>query len=130
VPSVGIALMLPLLIHMPFAHGIAGLEGDDGWVRLSYVISGPTHLALAFMVARRGARLVDGRLVQSAGSVYLIACVISCVPFVVFVLPPLITMLTGVPFLGLLRYQEQLVERERAELEGEVAMPRAIAHAV
>jgi hypothetical protein len=82
------------------------------------------------MVARRGARLVDGKIVQSTGSVYLIAVCVSCVPFVVFVLPPFITILTGLPFLALLPYQEQLVQRERAELEGEAAMPRAIAHAV
>ena len=131
VPSVGIALMLPLTLHLPIAlaKGV-GTEGFDEWVKLSIWISGATHVVLAILVAVRGSQLVTGKLPPlSISTIYLITVLVSCVPFVLFVLPPIIVMVTGLAFIPLLRYQATLVARERAELGVEAATPQAIAYA-
>jgi len=130
VPSIGIALMLPLLIHMPFAIAMSGVAGFDSWVTFSCFFAGPAHLALAFVVAHRGARLVDGKRALTSGRVFLIVTLVACVPFVVFVVPPLIVVATGIPFIPLLRYQERLVAREHEVLGAELTTPRAIVYAM
>src|SRR5689334_7689657 len=74
VPSVGVVLMLPLLLHMPWAVFMANsLDGFDTWVKLSLVIVGPTHLVAAALVGLRAFQLTTGRKPMNLGLIYGVA---------------------------------------------------------
>ena len=132
VPGIGIAFTLPLLIHLPFAVMLGGAgDGFDDWVRLSLVIAGPAHAALALLVAIRAKQLAAGAKALSPPKVYAITIAVSCIPWVMyFAIPPAIVAVTGVPFLFLLHHMQKIIDRERAELHAEVTTPRAIAYAI
>jgi hypothetical protein len=125
VPSIGIALMLPLLLHLPVVAAAAGTRSFDAWVDLSIIFVGPAHLAFALMAALRGARLTDGKPAQSVNSLYVWVLIVSCIPFVLFLIPPLLVGLTGAFILPVLFYQSRLVEQERHSMTNH--LPRAIA---
>ncbi len=131
VPGIGIAFTLPLLMHLPFAMLLgAGTKGFDDWVAISAIIVGPTHVALAALIALRGWQLATDRKTISRARVYWLAVLVSCVPGLAYLaIPPAIVMLTGLPFITLLGYMDTLVARERAELGAEATAPRAIIHA-
>lgn len=116
VPMVGLALVLPLTLHM-FVLGAWWSAYDfDQWVQISMLVTGLPHLVLVIAVIARGRALVADRPAIRPGTIYLITIAASCVPFIVFVVPPVLVALTGLPFLVLLRWMEGTVQRERAEL--------------
>jgi hypothetical protein len=126
VPIAGIALLLPITLHLPFAFAF-GISGFQDWVYASIWITGATHVALAVMCALRAHRLAQGRPAMSPLRIYTIAVFISCVPFVVIVLPPIVVALTGLPFLLLLQAMETVANRERTEVAAIPQLPCAIA---
>ena len=118
VPIVGIALIGPITVHMPFAL-IGGSRAFDEWVVLSTWFTIPAHLAFAYASARRAAQLACGQRAWTPRTVYLITVIVSCVPFVLaLALPPILVALTGLPFLPILRAMEPLAARERNQLAG------------
>jgi hypothetical protein len=124
-PSIGIALMLPLTLHLPVVLALGGVADYAAWVKLSIVLTGLTHVVVATMVGIRGAQLAAGRQPFSITAIYLTAIGVSCVPFALLLfIPPLIVAVTGLAYLPLLVYQRDLVERERAELP-DVFLPHA-----
>jgi hypothetical protein len=125
VPSVAIALLAPLTLHLPFVGG--GRDFDE-WASLSLPITGVTHVLLAVLVAMRAYQLVAGGKAIRPGSIYLVCVAVSCLPFaVLYLLPPALVALTGLPFLPAMAYMQRLVERERAREELEGVLPRATA---
>jgi hypothetical protein len=125
-PSIGIVLMLPLLIHLPFALALGGTAGFDDWVSLALWISGPTAIVTAILAALRAHALANDERPMSVWAIYAIGVGVSCVPFALFVLPPILTALTGLPIVALLHHQADLVERERLQV-ATAELPRAIA---
>lgn len=124
-PGVGLALVLPLTIHLPVVLLLGG--NFDLWCGLSAPITGIAHVALALLVASRACALADGRPTRSPVSIYTIVLAISCVPFVVlWAIPPILVSLTGLPFLPILRAMETIAARDRTE---PVELPAAYARA-
>jgi len=127
-PTAGIALLLPITLHVPVVLAISDSRGFDLWVEASLWITGIAHLAFAGMSVQRARRLVAGQPAVAPRTIYVVTVVTSCVPFVVlWAIPPLLVAITAAPFVPLLRYQQRIVERERAELAAVAqALPRAI----
>lgn len=115
-PSIGIALMLPLTIHLPFFLATGTASDFEGWVKLSAIITGPTHIALATLVAVRAGHLVVGKIPMSVMAIYGICVGVSCIPFAIFVIPPFVVALTGLACIPLMMYQARIAEEERAEM--------------
>jgi hypothetical protein len=128
VPSIGVALMLPLLVHMPFVFA-QPYPDYDGWVQLSVYIVGMAHVAFALTSAIRASQLVDDVRALSPWAILGIVFGVSCVPFaLLYMIPPVLVALTSIPILPLFFYQAHLVRRERAAVT--THLPRAIAYAV
>jgi hypothetical protein len=128
IPTLGVALVLPITLHMPFALLIGGLDGFDFWVEVSVWITGLAHLVFAWMCAVRAYQLAAGRPAWSPRRIYVVTLIVSCVPFVVlWAVPPVLVAVTALPFIPMLRWLAAVAERERAELgSGPFALPRAV----
>jgi hypothetical protein len=127
VPSLGAALLLPLTLHLPFAAALSReLRAFDSWAQLSLLITGPTHLALAVLAALRARQLALGVPALSPKWIYGLCVAVSCLPFGIFVIPPLLVAATGLPLAGLMVWMGSLAARERARAASET-LPRAIA---
>jgi hypothetical protein len=127
VPSVGAALLMPLTLHLPFALAMTrDLDGFDGWAELSVFLTGPTHLALAALVALRARQLARGTRAIRTTVIFLICVGVSCVPFGIYILPPIVVAMTGAPIAGLIELMESLAARDRVKAVAE-ALPHAIA---
>jgi hypothetical protein len=127
VPSVGMALLLPLTLHLPVVALVSGgLRGFDSWALLGVVITAPTHLVFAVLAGHRARQLAVGPVAISPMKIFAICLGVSCVPFALLVLPPFIVMLTGLPLMVLMSLMEPLAHRDRDGGLAE-ALPRAIA---
>lgn len=113
VPALGIALLLPLSLHLIVALAL-GVAGDfDVWVQMSLHFAGPAHIAFAFLATRRAVRIAQGRDAQHARDVFVATLLVASIPFALILLPPLIVAATGLPILPLLERMRPLIERER-----------------
>lgn len=122
VPAVGVALLLPLTIHL-----IVGFRdeprGFDDWVRLSLGMVSHTHVAFAVMVYARARAL-------SAGSnepfgvvrIYLLTCVFAAFPFVI---PVIYVAITGIPIVPLLLWMKRIARLDREHVDVPFAIARA-----
>jgi hypothetical protein len=122
VPAVGIALLLPLTLHMPFIQ-LAGSEFFDAWAFISLFAAGAAHVVFALFVLVRANQLVAGREPVSIKTIYLWTCVAGAVPVVV---PAIFVAITGIPCIRLLIYMERVAYRDRVAT-GE--LPFAVARA-
>jgi hypothetical protein len=123
-PTLGVALVLPLTLHIPFALALgSNLSSFDDWARISLAIAGPAQVTFAFLATLRAARLAQGRPAMSATRIYIITLIASSIPFaLLFMIPPLLVGLTGFAILPLLVRMEGMIDRERGTTE----LPRAI----
>jgi hypothetical protein len=127
VPTVGVALLLPLTMHLPFAVGMShDLKAFDNWAQLSLVITGPTHVVLAMLGGIRARQLAHGPASLTPAWIYGICVAVSCLPFAIFVLPPLLVAVTGLPLAALMSWTASLAAHER-RLAPSQTLPRAIA---
>jgi hypothetical protein len=123
-PSIGVALMYPLALHLPVALLLGGASGFDAWARFALVITGPTHLVLALLAAHRADQIVRGAPGMKPTTIYWICVAVSCVPFaILFMIPPLLVALTGLPAVGLMDWGERIADAERGAV---CPVPRAI----
>lgn len=129
VPAVGIALLLPITLHMPVILVICDSAAFDVWVVASMWITGLAHAVFAVTSALRGKQLVTGEATWSPRKIYIATVLTSCVPFaVLYAIPPAIVAITALPFVPLLRAMEWIAVRERRELaNAQHALPWAIA---
>ncbi len=128
-PVLGMALLLPLTIHLPFALVLSDSDGFGEWVRVSFWITGTAHVVFALTSTLRGYQLATGRKAWSPGRIFALTVLTSCVPFVVLMgIPPMLVAVTALPILPLLSAMERIVTNERAEIAAAPqALPRAIA---
>jgi hypothetical protein len=131
VPAIGIALALPITLHMPVILVIRDSAAFDIWVVASMWITGLAHAVFAITSALRARQLVAGagKVTWSPRRIYVATVVTSCVPFaVLYAIPPVIVAITALPFVPLLRAMEGIVVRERQEFAAaQHALPRAVA---
>jgi hypothetical protein len=128
-PTLGLILMLPLLVHMPFALLIGGMDGFDDWVAISYPFTATTTFAAALLGTLRALELADGRRptgILRPGAIYGMSLLLGLFPYGVFIIPPILIAITGAPFISLFGYQETVAARER-ELSSVPEIPAAIA---
>ena len=129
VPSVGIALLLPITLHLPFAVLINGSDtarGYDTWVAFSLGVTWPTHVVFAGLIAIRAIQLTKQRPALSPTLIFVLGTAMSWHlivewPLFIVVFIGMIVGATGLPFLGLMKRMETIVEAER------LAVPPAIA---
>jgi hypothetical protein len=120
-PGVGLALLLPLTLHLAVALAFGGHgDGFDRWVLLSRDLTAPAHVVFAALVARRGLCLARGQRAPSPLGIFAIVVVVASVPWAILVLPPLLVTVTGVPLVPALAGMETLVARELAALGGDL----------
>lgn len=126
-PAVGIALLLPISLHMLMFLRSATSYGFDDWVSISLRITGPAHLVFALSSALRGHQLAAGKPAWSPRSIYLLTVFTSCIPFaMLFGIPPVLVAITALPILPLLGAMATIVTRERDALaEAPESLPRA-----
>jgi len=129
VPIVGLFLIGPLTLHLPFAlllrTGVG--TGFDHWVAMSFCLVGLAHLAGALSGAVRATQLARGKPAWSPSRVFLITIIASLLPGAVLVVPPFLVAVTGLPFLLVLHAMEPIARRERVALETSAKLPLAIA---
>ena len=121
VPGLGIALLLPLTLHLAVALAFGGAgDGFDQWALLSRDLTAPAHVAFAVLVTRRALCLARGERAPSPGRIFAIVVIVASVPWAMLVLPPVLVAVTGAPLVPLLAAMEPLVARELAALGGEL----------
>jgi len=125
VPGIGLALMMPLLVHLPIAALLGGGEGFDAWARLSVAVVGPTHLVLAAFATVRAIGLVRGAGWTPTPGVIYAACVAVSLAgsMELLFLPTVIVALTGLTIVPVLKHMGTIVWFERGALD----VPRAVA---
>lgn len=128
VPSIGVALLLPLTLHLLVGYALTGeLDWFDEWAQLSGFITGPTHLALAVLVGWRARQLATGVKAMTTGRIFWVCLGVSCVPFgFLYMIPPFLVAITGGPITVLIQLMEPLAARDR-ERAAATALPIAIA---
>jgi hypothetical protein len=127
-PAVGMALLLPITLHMPVVLLVGDAAAFDTWVVASMWITALPHAVFAFACAVRAYQLVADRSAWSPRGIYVATLLTSCVPFVVlYAVPPALVALTALPFIPMLRVMERIVTRERAEWAAAPhVLPRAV----
>jgi hypothetical protein len=112
VPAVGMALMLPITLHLFVASVVGYSERSfDDWCFWSVVFVSVAHIVFAILVGVRAAAIVGGRPPISVGTIYIAAVTLAGVPGVVLVIPLVITAVTGLPLVPLLYGMERWGER-------------------
>lgn len=129
VPTAGIALLLPITLHLPVVLLVADAGAFEIWVMASLWITGLAHAVFAGLGVVRAYQLVAGIPAVTPRKIYLATLVTSCVPFVLlWGIPPTLVALTALPFVPMLHGMQRVVDRERAEIATlRQALPRAIA---
>jgi hypothetical protein len=128
VPTAGIALLLPITLHLPVVVAVADASAFDFWVTASLCVTGLAHIVFAGLCVLRARQLIAGRPAVTPRAIYVATLLTSCVPFVLlWAIPPLLVAVTALPFLPMLRAMQRLVDRERAEIDTARQLPRAIA---
>lgn len=129
VPVAGIALLLPITLHLPVVLLVADASAFDFWVMASLWITGLAHAVFAGLSVLRARQLVAGKPAVMPRTIYVATLITSCVPFVLlWAIPPLLVAITALPFVPMLRAMAHLVDRERAEIAAVAhTLPRAVA---
>lgn len=133
-PAAGLALFLPVSLHMPVVLAAAGADVFDLWCTRSLALVAHAHVVLAVLAAHRAAVSVErmGNTRRGSASepgmggeepagspvaIYVVTILVSAVPFgVAYVAPPLLLALTGLPVLALAALAGPMLAREASLL--------------
>jgi hypothetical protein len=147
VPIVGIALLLPITLHLPVVPWLTRYDFDL-WALASLWLTWHAHLVFAGLAALRARRLAAGRPALAPRAIYTATVLASCLPVVFLtpsevgfvsvmmrwvphqelaLVPPLVVAVIALLCVPLLRAMQRLVDRERAEIAAAPDLPRAIA---
>lgn len=147
VPTVGVALLLPITLHLPVVPRLTRYDFDV-WAVASLWITWLAHLVFAGLAALRAGQLAAGRPAVAPRTIYAATVVASCLPVVFLVprridfvtemlhwvpykqlalVPPAIVAVTALLCVPLLCAMRRLADRERAEIAAAPRLPRAVA---
>ena len=128
VPTAGIALLLPITLHLPVVVAVADAGAFDFWVTASLWITGVAHVVFAGLCVLRARQLIAGRVAITPRAIYVATLLTACVPFVLlWAIPPLLVAVTALPFVPMLHAMQRRVDRERDEIATAQKLPRAVA---
>jgi hypothetical protein len=114
VPAVGIAIALPLSIH---GVGFLVVGGDFGsWVAVSLFVTGLAHLVFALTFGMRAAQLARGEARMTIRRIFLWSTCASILPIGFFVIPVILTAVTGLFVMPALHAFDTIALRERDAL--------------
>lgn len=127
-PGLGLLALLPVTIHLPFFALTDHLHDFGHWVGLAVMLTAPTTVLAAILIWIRAIHLVEGRPATGAlspGGIYALG-VAAVGPLWMLIVPGVLIMITGLPFISLLAHMETLVAREKAMADtGELPEARA-----
>ena len=113
-PAVGVALALPLSIH---GVGFLVVGGDFGsWVAVSLFVTGLAHLVFALTFGMRAAQLARGEARMTIRRIFLWSTCASIVPIGFFIIPVVLTAVTGLFVMPALHAFDTIALRERDAL--------------
>ena len=129
IPTLGVALLLPITFHLPVVLILADAPAFDIWVMASLWVTGITHVVFAILCAVRGHQLVADKPAITPRKIYIVTLITSCVPFVaLWAIPPALVAITALPFVPMLHGMQRLVLRERIAIASATRLlPRAVA---
>ena len=142
-PLVAISLLMPLTLHYAALTTVdqTSPESFAGWIRISLVIVGHAHLALAGLAMAFGRNLakLTGSGIQALSihrawaKVWAITIAVSAVPgLLLLAVPPVLTAITGlafIPFMFIFMRRRLMDERSAMELAEEATTARIAADA-
>jgi hypothetical protein len=98
-PLIGMSLVMPLTLHAVISLFLHDATGFEEWTRMSLVVVGHAHLALAALAGTAAWRMARGEQHLSGMKILFITVGVSCVPGVILLaLPPVIVLATGLVF--------------------------------
>jgi hypothetical protein len=116
---VGAALLAPITVHL-IVLSLSGWEPRKfaEWAGIALPITATAHIAFAILVGSRAARLAAGRTdAPSVGSIFRTTVVVSAIPFgLLFLMPPALVAVTGIPLLPLLYAMEKYALADRGAI--------------
>jgi hypothetical protein len=96
------------------------------WLQLSLIITSTAHVAFAWMTGVRAANLVKDERGPSVAFIFGTTVAVSAIPFgVLYMIPPILVAITGLPILLALRAMETYAAYDRNGVE--VPLARVIA---
>jgi hypothetical protein len=123
VPSAGIALLLPITIHVIVMHD-SSVHEIDQWVAMSVLLTSHVHIVLALLVGSRALALANDERPVSIPVIYTITCLGALIPMII---PMFFVAITGIPIIPLLLWMKRVA---RLDLERSHQIPFAIARTV
>jgi hypothetical protein len=126
VPTIGIALILPISLHLLWRLITGGRLAEWGdWVALSLMFTGFAHVVFASLAAIRASQVVRGKRALSSWVIYgwCVAAANCPLPFI----PAFYVAVTGLLVVPLLWLMKPVIERELAiysDLPTALAQPR------
>ncbi len=142
-PLAALSLLMPLTLHYAALALLDSTSAESfaGWIRISLVIVGHAHLALAALAVAFGRRLTK-LTGEGIGSLSIhrawarawgITIVVSAVPgLLLLAVPPILTAITGlafIPFMFVFMRRRVMDERSAKELAEEATTARIAADA-
>jgi hypothetical protein len=109
--ATGVALALPLSLHLIWMAAHRGTASFDSWARLSLYVTGPAHVVFAILAASRARRLALGEQAVSVPVIVMAVVGASMVPLPGFAIP--IILMTAPPLVALLYAMAPLIRGER-----------------
>ena len=118
IPALGLACVLPLSMHGLWALLInSTAHAYDNWFDTSLRVVGFAHVVFMLLFAVHARQLASSkRPHMSIAGIYGWTVLASCVPLGMWILPELLTAITGLPILVLLHVFDAVAEREREAL--------------
>jgi hypothetical protein len=125
IPALGLACALPLSMHGLWALLIhSSAHAYDDWFDTSLRVVGFAHVVFMLLFAVHARQLATtNRPAMSIAGIYGWTVLASCVPLGMWILPEVLTAITGLPILIVMLVFDEIAARERTALP---ALPRAI----
>lgn len=118
IPAIGLACVLPLTMHGLWAlliHSTA--HAYDNWFDTSLRVVGFAHVVFMILFAVHAQQLASTkRPGMTIGAIYSWTVLASCVPLGMWILPEVLTAITGLPILVVMHVFDELAARERTAL--------------
>jgi hypothetical protein len=125
VPAVGLALVVPITLHLPFALLMGGPKGFDAWCSASVECVGFAHVVFAGLVAVRARQLADGRRALHPWTIFFAGVAAASYPHGAWLLPEILVAMTGFVIVPMLGAMDGVADRDFLAAESAAPLPGA-----